>query len=201
MKDWQPTSILGAIPIGQSSELRGCGGMKLKSIKVFLVSVFVAAMLWMVHQAVAYDIIVTPGYGIERIFAPALQFPENIAVSPSGVIVVFEHCTEDTGHRIVRVHEDGTLSTYGDVISKCYRAIAFDATSNLYTVDHDGALYKITPEGETSRKAPRRPRDPTLYEMRTRENHNPSPARRSLMSSGSVLHRERQSRRARERFL
>jgi sugar lactone lactonase YvrE len=128
--------------------------MKLKSIKMFLTSVFVAAMLWMVHQAVvAYDIIVTPGYGIERIFTPALQFPENIAVSPSGVIVVFEHCTEDTGHRIVRVHEDGTLSTYGDVISKCYRAIAFDAASNLYAVDHDGALYRITPEGETSQVA------------------------------------------------
>jgi sugar lactone lactonase YvrE len=92
----------------------------------------------------------SPGYQVERIYTPVIQFPESIAVSPSGIIAVFEVCGENTGHRVIRVHEDGNLSTYGQVIEKCYRAITFDAASNLYAVDHDGALYRTTPEGETA---------------------------------------------------
>lgn len=90
------------------------------------------------------------GYRVERIYTPEIQFPESIAVSPSGIIVTFETCSVETGHCIIRVHEDGSLSTYGQVSDKCYRAIQFDEDSNLYAVDHDGALYRTTPEGETS---------------------------------------------------
>jgi sugar lactone lactonase YvrE len=83
---------------------------------------------------------------VERIYAPTLQFPESIAVSPSGVVVLYEACAVDKGHNIVRVHEDGTLSTYGPVIDRCWRALAFDAASNLYAAEHSGVLYKIAPD-------------------------------------------------------
>jgi hypothetical protein len=59
------------------------------------------------------------GYLAEKIFAPPLQSPEHVAVSPTGAIVV----TGGDADRVIQVHEDGTLTTYADPSSDPYSGI------------------------------------------------------------------------------
>ena len=89
------------------------------------------------------------GYLAEKIFAPPLQSPEHVAVSPYGAIVV----TGGDADQVIQVHEDGTLTTYTDPSSYPYSGIAFDSAGNLYVVDWAGVLWKVTPSGTATQLA------------------------------------------------
>jgi sugar lactone lactonase YvrE len=89
------------------------------------------------------------GYLAEKLFAPPLQSPEHVAVSPTGAIVV----TGGDADRVIQVHEDGTLTTYADPSSNPYNGVAFDAAGNLYVADWAGVLWKVTPTGTATQLA------------------------------------------------
>ena len=88
---------------------------------------------------------VEPGYCLEHTYEPSLVVPNHIAVSPSGIIVTTEW---SEGRRVVRVHEDGSLSTYAQPSSGHHFGVIFDAANNLYVGDGPNNLWRVSPEGE-----------------------------------------------------
>jgi sugar lactone lactonase YvrE len=101
------------------------------------------------QPAYLVDFDLPTGYLAEKIFAPPLQSPEHVAISPTGAIVV----TGGDADRVIQVHEDGTLTTYADPSSNPYSGVAFDAAGNLYVVDWAGVLWKVTPSGSATQLA------------------------------------------------
>jgi len=93
-------------------------GMKLKSMGLLLILVFVTVTPRLAHpagpglpanqHAELADFDLPLGYMAQRTFAPPLEFPSSVDVGPSDVIVV----TDNAGDRVIQVHEDGTLTTY-----------------------------------------------------------------------------------------
>jgi len=95
------------------------------------------------QQTGLVDFNLPAGYLAERVFAPPVQFPSFVAISPSGVIVI----TDDVGDRVIQVHEDGTLTTYAAPSPNRHAAVAFDSAGNLFVVDRHRVLWKVTPSG------------------------------------------------------
>ena len=91
--------------------------------------------------------IVEPGYCVEQVYGTSLQMPNHIAVSPSGIIVVTEWWE---GERVVRVHDDGSLSTYAQPSSDHHFGVVFDAANNLYVGDGPNNLWRVSPTGEVT---------------------------------------------------
>ena len=90
---------------------------------------------------------VEPGYCLEHVYEPSLVVPNHIAVSPSGVIVVTEW---SEGRRVVRVHEDSSLSTYAQPSPGHHFGVIFDAANNLYVGDGPNNLWRVSPTGEVT---------------------------------------------------
>jgi sugar lactone lactonase YvrE len=90
---------------------------------------------------------VEPGYWLEQVYEPSLVVPNHIAVSPSGIIVATEW---SEGKRVVRIHEDGSLSTYAQPSSGHHFGVIFDAADNLYVGDGPNNLWRVSPTGEVT---------------------------------------------------
>ena len=78
--------------------------------------------------------------------AVGIGFPVSLAVGSTGDLFVGDF----TGARVLRVSGQGTVTTFAAGIPEPL-GIAFDAFGHLLVVSTDGAVYRVTPQGQATR--------------------------------------------------
>jgi|GEM_PF-1747478 len=98
----------------------------------------------------AYELharLVAPGPGDPiSVRAQNLGIPLGLAVGRTGDLLV----GDVTGNRVVRVSSQGVVTTFAAGIPGPV-GLAFDAFDHLLVVSSDGAVYRVTPEGQSTR--------------------------------------------------
>ncbi len=90
---------------------------------------------------------VTPGPGDPiTVRAEGVGQPLGLAAGSTGDLFVGDL----TGNRILRVSSQGVVTTFAAGIQSPL-GIAFDAADNLLVVSGDGAVYRVTPQGQAAR--------------------------------------------------
>ncbi len=90
---------------------------------------------------------ITPGPGDPiTVRAQGLGLPLGLAVGSTGDLFV----GDVTGNRIVRVSGQGVVTAFAAGIQSPF-GLAFDAFGHLLVVSGDGAVYRVTPQGRTTR--------------------------------------------------
>jgi len=90
---------------------------------------------------------ITPGPGDPiTVRAQGLGRPWGLAVGNTGDLFV----SDLTGNRVVRVSGQGVVTTFATGIPTP-QGLAFDAFGNLLVASTDGAVYRVTPQGQATR--------------------------------------------------
>jgi hypothetical protein len=90
---------------------------------------------------------ITPGPGDPTtVRAEGIGLPLGLAVGPTGDLFV----GDVTGFRVVRISVEGTVTTFANGISSPF-GLAFDASGALLVASVDGAVYRVTPDGQARR--------------------------------------------------
>lgn len=88
----------------------------------------------------------TPGPGDPTaVRAAGLSIPLGLAVGGTGDLFVGEL----VGNRVVRISGQGAVTTFAGIPSPL--GLAFDASGHLLVASNDGAVYRVTPEGQATR--------------------------------------------------
>jgi len=90
---------------------------------------------------------ITPGPGDPiTVRAEGLSLPLGLAFGSTGDLFV----GEVTGNRVVRISAQGVVTTFAAGISAPL-GLAFDAFGHLLVASVDGAVYRVTPQGQATR--------------------------------------------------